>query len=512
MSLARTILPVVDPRIGVDPLYMEDQESAKADRQRNPAVPDWSTVEQSARAGAWVPIVAVRSIMFQGDDLRQMTLSVTGRVPRLSVTVRDTLQKFAVNFPLDGDVVSVYLRPPDKDNQRPVRIDFDIVSVRSSPTTQTYTFTGVMKVPGMFGEVCRSFGRNTSFEHLADVAEELGLGFASNVTRTDDAMTRVCPYETYETFVRETVAGSYLDDDSFFTWYVDPYYYLTLVEVNRQFSLADETEDVNLSYAAPFAGVNGFEGAPDTIKGSLVLTNMAERAGMNNFIESFSLENSSAGVWINNGYRRTAQYYDVTADAPEYVTSFVEPLTTAGAENDFILLRGRPDEDRYKRLVKYKWLGRQHAESVGGNVHDNYLFAHLLNHQNMAELGKTVLKVNLAGMNFYVQRYSRVPVLIYNPSSNPKNSALLKQRDEDLGETADGDPDREQGINKVAGGNPDSGGDGIGNPGDQVKNEFLTGYYVVAGVEYRYTAPGPVKQSLTLVRREWPIPARNKDV
>ena len=502
----RLILPVVDPTIRVDPIYMEDTETGAV----NPAVPPDVLPNTSAKAGAWVPIVAVRTILFGADEIRSMNLSFSARIPRLSLTVKDRLQKFTVNFPLDGDVVSVYLRPPDKDNQRPIRMDFDIMTVSSSPVQQTYTFSCILKVPGMFGEVCRSFGNGTTFDHLSSVAADLGLGFASNESGTSDSMRRLCAYESYETFIQNTVRSAYKDDDSFFTWYVDPFYYLCLVNVNKQFSEEDATEDVNVSYAIPFAGVQAQDEAADTIRGSLVLTNKPEMEGMNTYIESYSLENSSADVWIRNGYKRAAQYYE-TGTSPEYVQAFVDPLTTPGAERDKILLKGRPDESIYKSVVKHKWMGKQHPVTDSGNVHDNYLFASLLNHQNMEEISKVTLKVHLAGMNFYISKWGRVPVLIYSPGQNFKNSALLQKRDADLGEDGEPDPNSQQPMNAMSPGSPSSQGDGR-SPGDWVKNEFVSGYYVVSGIDYRYAPPGPVKQVLTLVRREWPIPARNKDV
>lgn len=500
----RLILPVVDPTIRVDPLYMEDTESGDV----NPAVPDDVLPNTSAKAGAWVPIVAVRTIMFGADEIRYMNVSFTGRLPRLSLTVKDHLQKFTVNFPLDGDVVSVYLRPPDKDNQRPIRMDFDIMTISSSPAQQTYTFSCILKVPGLFGETCRSFGPGTSYDHLSGLAADLGLGFASNETGTFDVMRRLCAYESYETFIQNTVRTAYKDDDSFFTWYVDPFYYLCLVNVNKQFSEEDATEDVNVSYAVPFAGVRAQDAASDTIRGSLLLTNKPEMEGLNTYIESYSLENSSAEVWIRNGYKRSAQYYE-TGTAPEYVQSFVDPLTTPGAERDRILLKGRPDESVYKQVVKHKWMGKQHPATDGGNVHDNYLFAEVLNHQNMEEISKVTLKVHLAGMNFYINKWGRVPVLIYSPGQNFKNSALLQKRDADLGESNEPDPEGAQPLNALSTDGTQADGR---SPGDWVKNEFVSGYYVVSGIDYKYTSPGPVKQVLTLVRREWPIPARNKDV
>ena len=36
-------------------------------------------------------------------------------------------------------------------------------------------------------------------------------------------------------------------------------------------------------------------------------------------------------------------------------------------------------------------------------------------------------------------------------------------------------------------------------------------YYVINSIKYVYEAPGPVKMKLNLLRREWPIPAKNKN-
>jgi len=501
----------LDPTIKVDPLMIEDQESDEARASLAGGVDPDLLNENSARAGAWMPMVAVRSIMFDKTEIKYLNVSLGSKIPRVTLTIKDSAQKFNINFPLDGDVISVYLRPPDKDNQRPIRIDFDILSINSSPSTQSYTFSGIMKIPGFFGEVCRSFPSASSFDHLMDVCESVGLGFASNETTMDDAMKRICAFETYETFVSQSVQNCFKNDDSFFTWFIDPYYYLCLVNVNKQFSLEDKLDEINLSYSVPLAGIEGQQGTQDTIKGSLVLTNKLEMNGMNTFIEQFSLENKSANVWIENGYKRQVQYYDMEADDPTYVRNFIDPLTTPGSENEQILMKGRRDEDTYKRSIKYKWIGNQFSNTNGGHVHDNYIFARVLNFQNLMEVEKMSLKVNLAGMNFYLSKYARVPVLIYQSGQNSKNAQLLKKRDEDLGETHDSDPNKTQAFNAASSVGPDGSQDGL-NPTDQVKNEFLSGYYVISSIDYKYTPPGPVKQSLVLVRREWPIPARNKDV
>jgi hypothetical protein len=90
----------------------------------------------------------------------------------------------------------------------------------------------------------------------------------------------------------------------------------------------------------------------------------------------------------------------------------------------------------------------------------------------------------------------------------------MQNRNDALGESnTNPDPEKNEGFNKATSNRPDnpsSEDDSVNDPRNQTKNEFLSGYYVVGGIRYTYSSPGPVKQSLTLIRREWPIPAKNK--
>jgi hypothetical protein len=509
----RSIVSIIEPTIKVDELSVEDQESKESKEKTSGAVPTDLNTKNSARFGAYMPVIQINSNKFDSNEISYMNLSLSSNLPTLNVTVDDTDGKFDINFPLDGDVISLYLRPPDTDNQKPIRMDFDIQSVISNSESKVYTFFGIVKIPGIFAERCKTFPDNLSFEHIQDVCEDLKLGFASNETSTEDSMTRICPFDTYSKFIDDTIQTAYKDDDSFFDWYIDPYYYLCMVNLNKQFSLEDKTEEINISTTAPLSGMQGTENARESIKGSLILTNQAEKTGQNVFIENYSLENQTGSIWQNNGYKRFASWYQINEGSSELEESFVDPLTTPGSENDFILLKGRRDEEFYKEQVKYKWLGKQAPLSEGGNVHDNFQFSKILNTQNLKELKKTILKVDLAGMNFYIYRFMRIPVLIYN-SGDAKKQLQLINRDEALGESnTNPDPENNEPFNKLNSsrpGDPASPDNPVGDPRNQQKNEFLSGYYVVGDIEYTYSSPGPVKQSVTLIRREWPIPAKNK--
>lgn len=511
-KLERSIVSLVDPTIKTDLLAKGDTGSSKA-QDKSTNVPESTNADDTARLGAIVPLVVINQTTFTDDQLLYFSLDFEGRIPKVVVSVTDLMDKFSLDFPTDGDVISVYLRPPDKENLKPIRIDYDILNVTSHPESKTYGFEGVMKIPGFFADTCKSFAKDTSFNHLKALCGDLGIGFASNETATVDSMPRICAFNTYEQFCEETVLHTYKDDDSFFTWYIDPYYYFCLVNVNKQFDLEDKADQVNLSTTQPLGGMVGQVDTPDTIKSALILTNAPNKSGTNLFIDSYSLEGKTARIWMDNGYKRYAQYYDIWKDSSTYRSLFVDPLTTKGAENDYQLPKGRVDEPEfYQKQLKYKWLGKQAPVTESGNVHDHYIFSAILNFQNLQEIRKTTLKVDLAGMNFYIYKYMKIPVAIYEQGKGKDNIDKLKSRDEALGERGELDstkqPEGNLSSTRPEGTDPENLGV---DRRDGIRNSFLSGNYVVGGIKYTYQNPGPVKMSLTLIRREWPIPAPNKN-
>jgi hypothetical protein len=517
----RSIVSIIEPdykgKIKLDEIFVEDTESKEAKEKSVNVAP--TPYKTSSRAGAFVPMIYINTHKFSEDELQSMEVSMNGRIPTISARLCDNDNKFAISPPIDGDVISLYLRPPDADNQKPIRIDFYITSINSSVKDRIYNVNGQMKIPQLYREYCKSFPNANSFDHLQDVCEQTGLGFASNEESTDDSMPRICGFDTYETFVNDIVFTSYKDDDSFFDWYIDPYYYLCFVNVNKQFSLEDKTEDVNISSSIPASSqpdIGDTGPAEDNIKGSLILTNNTTMGEKNVFINRYSVENRSGNVWLSNGYKRYGQWLNIGSEN-EVQEAFTDPLTTKGAETDYILLKGRKsDGDFYNTMSKSIWLGKQAPYLEKGNVHDNYTFSKIHNHQNLEEITKTTLEVELSGMNFYIYKYMRIPVAIYE-SGNPKNQELLKGRNEALGEdNKNSEAAKNTPLGKIAAMDMQpTDEDGTPKQTDQVKNELLSGYYVVTGIRFNYApddSPSMLKMCLTLSRREWPIPAKNKDV
>ena len=111
-----------------------------------------------------------------------------------------------------------------------------------------------------------------------------------------------------------------------------------------------------------------------------------------------------------------------------------------------------------------------------------------------------VLEVELEVVNWSLYKYQRIPVIIY--SDGELNNKSQENRDSQLGEDVQPQAAKDEAGDETK----------YDGPNQQVKSEFLSGYYLISEIVYKYNKEdGKITQALKLLRREWPIPAKNKD-
>lgn len=502
--ISNNILTITEPTIELDPFDIVDIESGKDPWKNN--------TKASKVTGGLYPAIRINEYDFQQNDVRFFNLTIGNFLPELRVAVTDSKGVFNLgSYPKDGDVLMLYIRSADEEVYKPIRMDFDIINVEAPPvsnvsqgaprtnesnpslTPVTYTFECRVKVPDLFTEKCKGYDENTWFNHLEEISTELKIGFASNVEDTSDSMSRICAYDTNAKFIIDHTKTSYKSDNHFFTSYIDPYYYMNLVDINNQLQYDPNLEDSLVSLMNDLSEMAGRD-EPAIADTKLYLTNLEKGAtGTDKYIEAYALINNAAEVTLLNGYKRTIQYYDDSDK--EYRQFKIDPLTSENLPLDLHPLRGRMDEDRYKSEVKYKYLGNQSSIVSNGNTHENFLYTQIHNYQNQRELDKLFLIVELQKANMSLYCWQKIPIIIYE--TDAKRTEILKKREEnqkDIGaepavkQGDDGDSPKEMyGAPKV--------------------NEFLTGIYAIGQIEYTYSRGfAGIKQKLRLVRREWPLP------
>lgn len=476
--LEKKILKVTTPTIAIDTIETIDTDDENS--------PIQSSDRKHRQLGQLFPQVQINKYKFSENEIDSFYLDLTGYVPtcRVSVVSADGIF-LSKSYPKDGDPMSIFIR--SKMNEfKPIRADFDITSVNSIPSQDSdgnvvsYTIEGFLRVPKLYAEFCKSFKNKSSFDTLIDVANDMGLGFASNETTTDDKMTWLCSFDTYAKFTNEVTKASYKDDDSFFSVFIDHYYYMNFVNVNNQFGEEFELENAieSLSMSRDYFNKDEIS----KFETSLMLCNHKNLRGTGNYIAGYTLINSCGQVVKDNGYRRFVQFYDnlFETEKPEdkYKSYFIEPLNTKGT-NDKILLKGRTKEPEiFKNTNRHKFMGMQMGLPKG-NVHQNYLHALLNNWQNEQEIKKMQLVVRLTKCNFNLYRGQRIPVLILNQGD--RRAQMTQQPEQSESEKLSYD-------------------------------KFLSGYYFIIGMKIMWSATDVVfYQELNLARREWPIPVQEPE-
>jgi hypothetical protein len=410
----------------------------------------------------------------------------------------------SVSYPKDGDIVSVYIKS-SVDVYKPLRMDFNVLSV-SSELTSKFSTSGTdslgsgnnlmfnilaeCRIPGIYTHRSKSFPNATSYDALLQVAQDLDLGFSVNDTAVTDKMTWICPNYSYYDFVREITDSSYKDDSSFFYSFIDCYYNLNFVNLGNQFGYEEDlAKNPDIVMALPggsdvqkpdvtFAGAVN----PETNQVKLIITNFYFGGTYPFSINGYTLISNTGQKSNKTGYFTKILFYDEAAEVDnldEKVVSYdIESSTPESLQEGEILQKGRPAETIYLGERRVEWLGVLNEYSEGNpGVHSNYLHAQFQNVMNMEDATKLTLRVELDSYYPGIYRGQVVPVeiFVYDSKGNRKsNSGTLE--------------------------NGSSHSDGA-----NVRDNFLSGNYVIVGMNVTYDDSRGMKQVLNLCRRTWKI-------
>ena len=499
MNLDNHLLAVVEPAILPTEIKLDNLGE------------DGGGDKQTKAIGAVKPFVLVNSYQFGPKDIQSFDLDCSGVTPRCSITVVDNKNAFQVeSYPRDGDFFTILLNSKHQETFKSIHMDFDILSIETTPELEgvqpTITMEGIAKIPRLFAEDCQVLDAEGSLKHLETVARDLELGLATNIEATDDSQSRIQAYVTYADFIKDIVENSYVSDDSFTHYYIDQYYYLTFVDINKIFNSPNAKLDEVMTVLTSFASSmqengnseDGGDNKGDQVEVPLLLTNHKDTNGMSCHAYSYELINNSSKISLQAGYARNIQIYDNNSDEGERLQEFtVEALTTEELADIEAPLKGNEKDNRYETQVKYKYMGRQNAGEDGlGNTHKNLVFSKLHNKQNHMETQKMKLKIHLSSFNPSIYKFQKIPVLLYHYDG--VRAEASKQGDfkrEEAGFT-DQPFDMAKGEDQ--------------NDAKQVVDRFLSGHYIIENIDYYIDDPEQgLRQVVTLMRREWPTRIKN---
>lgn len=482
-SIIRSFL---DPTIELDEISFSDVEEGT-----NPNAESGRGTKVQKRIGNLFPLIQINEYILHEEELDKMVIDSTGFIP--TIDLRFTLGSSPSTFvstaiPKDGDRVNVFIRARD-DSFKPIRNDYLITDVNTTKGANnqgngmTFKISGELFIPGIHDERIVAFS-GTSINVLEEIAEELGLGFATNEDSTEDEQTWICGNDTYQNLIKHISSAAWKNESSYFRSFIDIYYHLNFVNIGNQFNDSTELDDALVDVLLSQDTEEGEEISKGIEK--KYFTNVEDREGTNMHIRNYRVINNSSDISNKYGYKIYSEFFD--QNSLEKWSLYSEPIITPGAENKNILLKGRPGEDFYKTQIKKRWMGVQYTNPEG-NVHDKYLFSQVHNLINNMELEKMKLEIEVPRANFNVYRGERIPCLLISSGEPMKTPYLETEEEVELGNE----------FNK---------------PGRPVVDKIYSGFYMIEGMVFKYSARNPdatdefghFKEELVLTRREWPTP------
>jgi len=497
---------VFESTIVLDELSLPESPQGETRKQR---IEDYVSTE--------FPLIKINDYFVSKGEIDSFKIDSTDKIPKITLSLSFPNELFlSKNMPKDGDIISVMIRSKSE-VLKPIRNDYVITGVIAGKRNTnlggliSMTFFGELFIPGWRSFLGDSSMKGTTMEILKRSSELLGLGFNTNEENTEDVQIWISP-NTAEEFVDNVCERAWKEENSFFDWWIDIYYNLNFVNVQKQLLSSEQAIDEaaligNVSKEYYWGGTED-----QTVGTAKVFSNYIGFRTSSFFIRNWRPINRSSAITFDYGASLLCAFYEhnnILYEEPEsqkYWELDISPNYDQDKVNTHILLRGRATWDssvnsneparanyNYNIYKKSPWLGIQYTISNPeednmkwtGNQHRNYMRARVHNTINNVELEKLNVEINVQGTNFNIIKGDKVPIVLVKKD---RVESLLTSEDFNSGESLE---------------------------------FFYTGWYYVKGftISWDGSEVGNIlnnfSQSFILTRREWPAPvpveARKKE-
>jgi len=481
------IIQTLEPTITPPSISLLDLETAGPDTSVRSA----SQSGYAQQLGKKSPLIRIGNSTIAPENVISMSVSMNSIIPTIHVAVIDTMGTLTSRtYPRTNLLITAFVAQSHP-KLKSFSQSFLITNVNSIPLgfgETRYDFFGELYIPNLNGNFIKSYNGLTSAQALKKVAEELGLGFATNEDTTDDKMTWINPNLNYKSFIKQVTDHSYKNEKSFFECFIDRYYVLNFINVEKQFKQFNDDKEISDGYPAISAesidtsraeNGNTILSPDTTIK--LILTNSSSGSKLSEMkILEYSMIGENGDILKNNGFRKRIFIYKHGETDP-LNTWFVEPLSEASA--DGVSVYQLPDLKDYIDNDVVKWMGTDY-----NNAHLNYKFAKLLNNHNLVESNKNALLVKLPGFNHNILRGSRIKVNIYSTRTQQMSHDKIQN---DLAVPSDS----QKSDNPME-----------SSASAEILDTYLSDTYYVKSIDYHYNTQDPAYKFTTtmiLSRKNW---------
>lgn len=367
------------------------------------------------------PFIYYNGIHIEYKDISYFELYHEGILPAIKITFLDRNGIFKDDgFPVDDTIISIFIFSRSK-RLRSINMDFKISNFKDLGLNE-FTISGIVDLPQVYLRKFKSYSKKTSFEALQDLAKECEMGFCTNISNSNDRMTWInTGFPNYQ-FIDNIVKNSYLSDSSFLNCYIDFYYNLCYVDIEKELNRNNELDKMIIS-----DGKNQFTEDPERDEdiAPLILSTDHSVKGTNAFISEYIVTNKSTQVSLNKAYLTKTKFYDVKSK--EILIFDVDSITSQGDKT--IIMKGKPgDENFFRENVANIWVGKLDKFDDEGNAHSNFNYSLVQNQINIDEISKISIDIKLPVPNFNIFILQKIYLALLKPKPGVNHTSLRYKR------------------------------------------------------------------------------------
>lgn len=443
---------IFDPEIELSELSIPNPEEK----------PEYNSTNPNKALGLYSPIIQINDKYFDHYSITSSVIEIGEFLPKLIISIRDEERILSNQASVTDAIIKLFIRSKNKEF-KPIRQDYKITSFSKSDSI--VYITAVLNLPDLFNEKITSYGKLSSFDTIKKIAKDLKLGFASNETSTNDVMCHICPSMSLIDFIQNDIVPSiYKDDNSFFKVFIDQFYYLNMIEINKMVITDGELQKITSIKEIALGDVMNGEEDEGTLE-EFFLHNI-EDFGRTNFIINYSNKNGIGSAINSIGSKLYLQMYEKTDE--EFKEFYIKPLLT---ENDKGKHKSNEMSDEIIKTIHF-------GEQDNINVHKNYFTAKGLNEINLTSLLNYKLSVSLTTINPAIRCFMQIPIIIQN-----------RDVDQFLHDNPD-DENNDLQYNKKL-------------KKDIVVDKFVSGFYISTKIRYIFTGSNIITMDIDCNKRDF---------
>lgn len=214
-------------------------------------------VQQTHVYGIQAPLIMINNIVVDFSDVISFELTCDRLLPHVEIIVRDRYKLTTmVDTPGLDNELRVQILPKFSDKYKKINLTFYITNM--SIQKEMISLSGTYKAPNITSHHIRSFGQISTYNFFQTIAQENGLGFATNVEDTQDLHYIYCPNMPIQRLLEDEVSRACTHQNIYDCW-IDWWNNLIYADIKERYNAIDPDENIQIWVAGQQKEVN--EGA-----------------------------------------------------------------------------------------------------------------------------------------------------------------------------------------------------------------------------------------------------------